>query len=262
MKKKYVLATTVAATLLYLFFLIATTPASWIVVGVEQAGLPVEITATNGTIWSGDAEVKLHPALNKAIDLGAVHWKINPLYLLAGKIGCTFSVRHTEHHAAGRAIVGLHSIRLHRLEVTLPFTTLYDIYPPASLSGIRGVARASIENLLLSTEQVAVAGEIRMDQLVSNMISPDPFGSYLIVLSSRNNELLGEIRTNEGNLMVNGSGSWKPKKSGEAQFDGTVKSLVPNPGLDTLVRQLGKTTANGSVRIQWKGRISPPVFKW
>jgi hypothetical protein len=260
-KKKYILPATVAATFLYLFFLIATTPASWIVVGIERAGLPVEVTATNGTIWYGNANVMLHPVQNKAIDLGAVRWKTNPLYLLIGKIGLTFSVRDTEHHAAGRAIVGLHSIRFHHLEVTLPFTTLYDIYPPASLSGIRGIAKASLNNLLLSTEQVAVAGEIRMDRLVSNMFGPDPFGSYLIVLSSKNNELLGKIRTNEGKLMVDGSGSWKPMKSGEAQFDGTVKSLVPNPGIDTLVRQLGKPTANGGVRIQWKGHITPPVFK-
>jgi hypothetical protein len=259
--KKYLLAVTVVAVLLYLFFLIATTPASWIVVGIERVGIPVEVTATEGTIWSGNANVKLGPARNNTVDLGAVRWKINPLYLLVGKIGFAFSTRHTDQRADGRAIVGLHSIRFRHLEVTLPLATLYGIYPPVSLSGIKGVARASIENFLLSTEQAAVEGELRLDQLTSTMFGPEPFGSYIIALSSKNNELLGNVRTKEGKLIVKGTGSWKPMNSGNAQFDGTIKSLLPNPGLDTLIRQFGKPGPDGSIRIRWTGRISPPAFK-
>ena len=245
----------VAFLLFYLLFLVVYLPASWMTVVINRANVPVEMHKIHGTIWAGSAAASIRIRQSDDVSIGNISWRLNPLYFMFGKLGFVFFAVDYDYQVSGKATIGFDSLRIQNLQANLPLARLHSLYPPASLFGIRGDVEIQATDLLIDTNRVNANGEIHVKQISSSLYGPEPLGTYLILVSSDENELIGQIQTKNGQLKVDATGSWQPLKSGIAKFNGEIRTTGQNAKLKNLLLQIGKTDDSGSIRINWKGRI-------
>ena len=75
--------------LLFIFFLIATTPARWVVQTFMPENADIRLSGITGSVWSGHAE---SVAIQRQ-SIKDVSWTINPLVLITGGIGGSVDIK-------------------------------------------------------------------------------------------------------------------------------------------------------------------------
>ena len=78
-KKRYWLALTL---LLIIFLILRSAPASWIIYGIQQAAPGFKVSAVNGSLWQGQADLAQWVDNGKVLPLGALNWQLNGWSLL------------------------------------------------------------------------------------------------------------------------------------------------------------------------------------
>ena len=107
-------------------------PAFWVVSVVDKAKLPVTFSDTEGTIWNGSANVAMHVPVTAGAESGRFRWRINPIYLITGRIGVKleFVSKEIVVSAEGKASIG--KIVVDNLDARLPVSVAAIFYPIAS----------------------------------------------------------------------------------------------------------------------------------
>ena len=87
--------------LLFLTFCIVFAPAGLTGLVLDRVN-GVDLTRVNGTLWQGGGDLYV-----RSEPVGRLQWDVHPATVVAGELGCDFTLSHAHHQLRGTAVVGL-----------------------------------------------------------------------------------------------------------------------------------------------------------
>jgi hypothetical protein len=236
----------------YAGFLVANTPASWVVAQaqpqLDAAG--VSLAVTRGSAWNGSAELNLDKQ-----HLGRLSWSTSPWTLMGGSVDADFSLKGQQLSLQGKVASADDTTRLGNLhgQAGINFlATLLNI--PADLEG---TLVANLNKVVLGKNQTIQAAD---GKLVAHGVRiPDlgvGLGTLTLTLENADNKVNGKLENSGGDIAM--QGTLTLTRSGSYVFQATLK---PRPGdkagqiRDGLTVILGKTDSRGRFHYRTTGRI-------
>jgi general secretion pathway protein N len=229
---------------LYLAALAVLAPASLITPLVKRQFTDrLTLTEAAGTVWHGQAALWAGMGGSPRW-LGTLHWQVNPLWLLLGKVHAEVSLTEPDLTLHAIAVAGAGSFRLSDVQAAAPATLAATFYAPAELLGLDGQVRLQCESLLMDGEEVSGGLDLWFDRMSSRLSKMSPLGSYRLNASGMGRELRLALTTVSGDLGLAGQGNWLPS-SGTLRFEGAARPLARADDLEPLLQVLGTDRGKG-----------------
>ena len=236
----------------YLVFLAVLVPASFVASRLEaQAPGALEIIEPAGTLWRGQARVRLTPAGGAPVELEHVEWQLVPRALAAGRLAFALKASGAGVDATLEAARGVSKWEVRELSARGSAATLSAAFP--LLAAWRPEGAFALRAPALSWDGRELLGEARLEwQGAALALSPvRPLGTYRLEVRSEGGPAKLVVSTLDGPLKVAGLGTLSlPSNlafSGEARAEGeAMKSLEP------LLNLLGPRRADGARSLEWR----------
>lgn len=233
-------------------FLIVRAPASLLATAMERASHnTITIGAPAGTIWSGSGQLVARQTSESAVGLGQVTWTINPLWLLAGKIGLGITVSGGGTDVGGHVRAGFGSVTLEGVKGVFPARLVPYFYAPAELLGPDGRVEISVPHLRWSRKNgITGVAEIRWRDAASSLTMVRPLGDYRLSLEGQGGTAAIMLETIEGVLVLAGKGHYTSSPA-MLKIAGTARAADRHGELEPLLGMMGpgKNTRNWSIRM-------------
>lgn len=232
--------------LLYGLFLFAFAPASWVAWGVSHLSRgAVALGQAQGTVWSGGAELV---ASTTRRDLGHLRWRINPAWLLTGRVNAMLDLSGPGTQLSTTLRVGIGGIRVRNAiaHVSPAFAAVF--YLPLALVDPAGNVEVRTDDLFLTSN--AIEGEVNLlwRGAAGNVSNVRPLGDYELKLSGKNRKVDIALLTRVGPLNLAGNGSWLPFDGGRLEFSGIARATGRQAELAPLLQVLG-AQSSGEARL-------------
>lgn len=187
----------------YLLFLLISAPASWAVQFLEERLPGLRLTATQGTLWSGQAK-RLQFQGQTITDLS---WRWRPLALLLGRVEYQLEADWAGEPAALKVGAGLTG-NTYLADVSArvaPQILLADVLPGGVV--LQGQVIMELEKVELSSQGPLpiLYGQIRWPQ--AEVISPQNYrlGDILLELAPAENKTIGKLLAENGEMHIDGN---------------------------------------------------------
>ena len=238
--------------LAYLFTLVASLPAQHIAYRLTASGLPLVIGQVSGTIWQGAADQVNY----QNVPLGPATWRFVPLGLFQGQLKYAIELNHTDHTIAGYIGKSLFSqgFNLSEVKGQLPADSLLKLTNQSALDA-SGQLDLELQKMQFSHQQIISAkGEIRwLDASIERPMRV-ALGNLQFNLSGDEQTIITDIKELEGPMQMNGELTLQP--DGSYQLKGKVTpDNGADPGLINLLQSIGRPANDGSIQIDYSGRI-------
>lgn len=232
----------VVGLLLYAVFLAAQAPASFVLqaVGRHTDGR-VTLSELHGTLWRGDAVVL---AGRDARRLGVVHWRVDGLWLLLGRVHADIEMNEPELKLRSVVTLSHRSLRLADTQASLSASVAEAFYTPLELLGLRGQVRIHSDTFAIDADGAAGTMDWFIDNVASRSSTVAPLGSYRLSLNGDGAEVKIALTTASGDLALAGQGEWRPG-SGALRFEGAARPLARAAELEPLLQLLGPDRGKG-----------------
>jgi general secretion pathway protein N len=190
-------------------FLIVRAPASLLTTALERASHDTfTIGAPAGTVWSGSGQLVARRTPDLSVGIGRVTWTINPLRLLAGKIGLGITVSGGGTDVGGHIRAGFGSAALEGVKGVFPARLVPVLYAPAELLGPDGRVEISAPHLRWSRKNgITGAAEIYWRDAASSLTTVRPLGDYRLSLEGQGGPAEMKLETLNGALRFSGQGT-------------------------------------------------------
>lgn len=240
---------------LYFLFLIASTPASWFAWVLVDYKSPIRILNAQGSFWDGRGELSILLPTKNILRLGPIHWEIQPLGLIIGRI--FLQARSTDSGPIKLLDITASSGKLtfKRINISFDLEKISTVVPMLALTNPSGNVEILTQNFIVGAKELSGKAEIRAKELKSTLTGPEPLGNYLIKIEAKKRQLNYTIETLSGILPISGNGRWDVLGSGVLEFHGTVVPPASNPGLHAFIGSLGRDIGGSKIQINWRGRI-------
>lgn len=241
----------------YFVFLIVNIPSGWAAWGLTKITKgKVTITHTLGTAWSGGGKLVIMYPRATPKDLGDMEWSFNPLWLFLGK--ARLNMEWKGEKVNGRASIqrsfGSTSLLNMQLNISPQFIT--DIYSPAALFSPSGKILLESDSLMLSQDGLKGQANIQWLGAGSGLSSVKPLGNYLLSLSAEGAKADIKLKTLNGDLQLNGRGSWDLTGNGRFSFNGTaLPSTAKKSELEPFLKLLGRDLGGGRRLLRWNSQL-------
>jgi len=206
--------------LAYLVALAATIPASWISRALERASAEkLLLRAPTGTVWTGQARLYAKARSGPPLELGELRWKTAWTGLLAGKLitdvafGGAGRSAHLELSPFGLAVQGL--------DVSLPGKALASFVPGLETVGPEVMLRFRSDSLRIEADSMLGLAEVDWRNVRLSRAPGLALGSHVARLRGGGSKVDIELGTLEGQLTLDGAGTWDPKAG--LKMAGTVE---------------------------------------
>jgi general secretion pathway protein N len=234
------------AVCLYLAFLLTTLPAVWLArISTALSRGVVVIGDTRGTVWDGSGQLAI--ASRRATqDLGLVHWQIQPLWLLLGRLRLDVSASaNVIESTSVRLSLGFSGIRVENLEISFPASLAGHFHAAAGFIQPEGKVR--MKSGMFEIQRGALHGEatITWDGAGSQFFKLERVGDYRIDLKGNGATADLELTTVRGDLQLTGQGQWRADNGGVLRFQGNALAAGRQAELEPILRLIGSQTANG-----------------
>ncbi len=241
---------------LYLLFLIADLPAVWLAEAATRWSNGVVMLATpRGSFWGGSGELHAGGAATGVRHLGTLQWRVNPLWLLAGRVQLTMQLDGPAARGQASLRVGLRQINVQDLATTLPAQLIALVYPPAAFFAPTGTIEVKAPNIELSREGLVAVVEAQWLGAGGRFTAPSGLGDYRVELTGRGETAIFRITTLRGNLELVGDGQWHITGEGDVQFLGGATPRGDAAQLEPLLKVLGPDLGNGRREIRFNARV-------
>lgn len=259
MKKRW-LGYVLLGLLAYLIFLVATVPASWLAWGLSRSTRgTVAIVHGQGSLWHGTGRLIVYFPRATPQDLGQTEWRINPLWLPAGRLQVYINAVGLESQIS--ATVGVTPSRVviqdPRISASAHFASQF--YAPLNLFSPKGGLRFDAEELTLDRAGLHGNAQIFWDGASSGLSSVQPLGDYRVDVHSNGESVVLKLSTLRGALELSGQGQWQILKSGEIQLSGVATPKTRTEELEPLLKLLGRNQGGGRRSFRLKTRLSLPL---
>lgn len=244
----------VAGLVLYLVFLVASAPASWVAWGLARAGQNmVTLAAPRGTVWRGEAQLYAGGPANTQ-HVGRLTWRLLPLRLFLGDIALDLGL--TEGGLQARLIVqrGPGQLTLEDLNATVPAPLAGVFYAPALFVAPTGTLELRSENLALTRASLTGEAQILWRGAGGRFTGPASLGDYRLDLSGQGERATLRVSTVGGELEVSGNGEWRVG-GGQLRFAGSAQPRSDAARLEPLLRPLGPDRGGGRRDLRFETRL-------
>lgn len=213
----------------------------------------LSLAETSGTLWKGQSGQAVLQLEGGTVELGELHWQLNPWTLLRGK-----PVLFVKAQAPGQRLKGTVTLTREGLatvddiEGRMPISVLEPWLPML----VKGEMAFVIDHIVFDNQQLhAIDGVLNLEYV--DWLGGDyamPLGSYMAQISLQQNNVQVQLNDFGANLGMNGLISISP--SGAYGFKAI---LQPRPELAPEVIEtlawMGKRQANGDVLIDSRGQL-------
>lgn len=247
MKRKFfiVLLYSVTGFIFALLLLAATAPAAWLAWGVARVtDNRVLLDAPSGNVWQGQATLFLQGAHTPAQSLGDVSWRINPFWLVTGRLPVSLHGSDLERRL--QADIELHLDKVVLRDVDIEFSAgLFTVaYAPALFLNLGGELRLVTPALELQRAAIIGQAELYWQSATTHLSKVKPLGDYRLYLNGEGARAALKLETPRGALFLVGDGQWD-LTSGRLNFNGLARPLGRAAELEPLLQLVGRDQGGG-----------------
>lgn len=229
----------------YLLLLIATLPATWLASALERYGGGIVVLRhPHGTVWSGSARLMAITG-GEAQDITSVTWRVQPLWLIVGRLRISLTGESTE---VLRAQIDLtpHSLTVNDSAFELPASLIPMFYAPAALLSPAGRVQAQSAQLAISPGRIDGEASLRWSGARMGSALSREMGDYQVNVRGLGPQAEIDLSTLRGDLRLEARGSWAVSQNGGVlQVRGTAGLAAARPDLEPLLAMLGAADSNG-----------------
>jgi general secretion pathway protein N len=257
--KKHGLLYAVFGLVFYLLFLIIEMPASWFAWGLNRFTQgSVRLDPITGSLWSGNGRIVIYYPQTTPHDLGNTEWRINPLWLFAGKIQMRWQTTAQGTQIGTTVRLGPGQVQVLDTEATFPAQFVSAFYPPAALISPQGQVNIHADKLTLDRTGVEGNAEILWQAAGSSLSSVKPLGDYRLQITGAGETTGLKLTTLHGDLDLVGQGQWQ-LQTGEVRFAGSATPRERASELEPLLKLLGDNQGSGKRLLTVNTRFLPPT---
>jgi general secretion pathway protein N len=259
MKKTRWLLYVIFGLVFYLLFLIIEMPASWFAWGLNRYTQgTVRLDPTAGSLWGGKGRLVVYYPPTTPHEFGQTEWRINPLWLIAGRVQLTLQANHGDRQIRTTLGMARNSFLLKDTAAEVPAAFVAQLYTPLSLISPQGKVRISTEGLTLSPGKVDGAATLEWLNAGSGLSSVQPLGDYRLEITGAEKNASLKLATLRGDLEFTGQGSWQ-LQTGQVQINGSALPRARAGELESLLNMIGTDQGGGRRALGINARL-PPVF--
>lgn len=235
-------------------FLVVTAPAHWMGLLLARASDGrITLHAARGSFWDGAGTLSISGTLSSD-----VRWSLQPLWLFAGQLRARLEAEG-ELNLRADAALAYRDLRLNQVSALLPANALGALYAPAQLLSPTGELQLAATELRIGPD--GVHGEARLTWLRagSRLGGLTELGDYLLVANGQGRPVALQVKTLQGSIQLDATGSWQANREGGIQLEGTLGAQGRESALVPLISLL-KAQRDGQVfRFRIENRVPFPA---
>lgn len=234
-----------AFCLLFLIFLVATAPATWLAWGVARGSRGVvNLNAPTGGFWRGSGTLVLHEASTPPRDLGKLSWNVQVLWLLFGR--AQVELRLVDQNIDLHGVIGAtyHALYLDDVGGDMNAVYVSTVYPPAALFSPQGRAALHAPAIKIQKGSVTGKAELTWTDAAMSLSNGKVLGDYHLTLDGQGQSVPLKLDTLKGKLKLDGQGMWQPG-NGQVQLSGNAVPQEQSSDVDAMLRLMGPDMGGG-----------------
>lgn len=245
-----------AALGLYVIFLFAAIPSTWLSWGLSRASHgAVHLYRSDGTLWRGTGELAIAVGQGDAVHFGRIKWRITPLRLLIGQVKIRLRPVDLADPTRVTLTIGIGKITLHEVSAAVPARLAALVYPPIALITPSGQAQISAKAVELTRENFRGEVAIVWQNAGSRFPNISGLGDYRLAISGKGDTASIALSTVRGDLALSGQGQWQIRGNGDLQLNGNIKPTARIGELEPLLQKLGPDRGGGLRTFSLKTRL-------
>lgn len=254
MKKRW-LPYVIFGLVFYLLFLVIEMPASWFAWGLNRySGGTVRLDPIDGSLWHGNGKLVIYYPQTVPHDLGIAEWRINPLWLFAGRLQTNWRSDAADTSINATLQLSSGKVTLLDTEAVFPAGSVGTFYAPATLVSPQGKVQLRVPRLTFSRDGITGDGDIQWQNAGSSLTAVRPLGDYRLEITGAGKTVNIKLTTLRGALDLSGQGQWQ-FATGRIQLNGTAIPRERADELEPLLRLLGNDQGGGKRALAMNGLL-------
>jgi general secretion pathway protein N len=202
----------------------------------------VRLTAAQGTLWSGRAQIALRDGTT-AVRAGAIAWRLRGVTASPGlAFEATAGARPFVTH------VSLSRIELTEAALSLPARALAVVVPRLAPIEPTGEVLLRVSRLALTSEGTSAEATVEWSDAGSALTRVAPLGEYRMHVVHTRAALEATLRTVRGPLELEGRGGWTP--GGKPAFAAIARATAHERELRPLLGLIGVPRGDGGFELK------------
>jgi general secretion pathway protein N len=239
----------------YLLFLAIELPAAWFAWGLNRySGGLVRLDPISGSLWHGSGRLVIYYPQATPHDLGTIEWRINPLWLIAGRLQAHWRAEAPDTRLDVTMRLGSGEVRLLDTEAAFPARHVGAFYPPASLISPQGMVQLRVPRLALARDGITGHGDIQWLDAGSALTTVQPLGDYRLEITGAGKTADLKLATLRGALDLNGQGQWQ-LATGRITLNGNAIPRAHGAELEPLLKLIGDDQGGGKRSLAFEGIV-------
>ena len=204
----------------YALALIATAPAALLDAGLQRASEgSLRLAEAQGTLWSGSGQIEMRDKGGRAGVASSLSWRVVPESMLRGHLVCEVELGHAVRRFP--VTLSLSRIELANADLSLPATVLGLGVPRLAPLGLTGEVLIHVASLSIARDAIVGSATLQWRTAGSALTPVSPLGDYEVRLDGEGTKLHAVLRTIEGPLQLDGTGTWS--NGGPPSFVATAR---------------------------------------
>lgn len=192
---------------IYAAGLIASAPASLVDAGLRRiSDGKLRLVDAEGTLWSGAGRIEMRDPADRAAAAKSLSWRLRPESLLRGRIVGELELEHSGKKFAVTLAPG--GIELAAADIGLPAAVLGLGLPRLAPLGLTGDIALHVARLSIDGRQIQGKASLQWRDAGSTFTPVAPLGNYEMNFDGDGATARVVLRTLQGPLQLDGSGSW------------------------------------------------------
>lgn len=255
MKKSW-LGYLLLAVAAYVIFLAISVPATWLSWGLARAtDGSVSLSEERGSLWVGRGKLMVYYPRSKPKNLGQTEWRVNPLWLLLGRLQVSLNATSSQSNLAAAVGVTRNRIILQRAHISADANLASTFHALARSLAPKGRLRFSADDLTLDKNGLHGNAVLTWEGASLGLSSVQPLGDYRIDISGTGADAALKLTTLRGDLQLTGTGRWQLLKTGDLQFNGVARPKSRGQELQSLLNLIGKDQGGGRHTFRRRARL-------
>ena len=234
----------------YLLAMIATAPATLVDAGLRRISQgKLRLVEARGTLWSGSGQIEMRDPGGRTGVAKSFSWRFLPLPLLRGHLVCEIGLEQADQPFP--VTISLSGIELADADISLPAAALGLGVPKLAPLGLTGEILLHVANLSIGGKQMRGNATLQWRDAGSVFAPISPLGDYELKLDAADAMIHLSLRTVQGPLQLDGTGSWA--NGSPPDFMAVVHVPPQNQQqLDPLLRLFAVERGAGSFELRYK----------